>query len=71
MKDCLKQNEELRHQLDKLRTEQINPLQASDKTAQSYMETERGTIPDLSESGAENLLLKVGSLSSLENNHDS
>ncbi|XP_010931297.1 uncharacterized protein [Elaeis guineensis] len=58
VKDCLKQNEELRHQLDKLRTEQINPLQATDNTAQSYMETERGTIPDPSESGAENLLLK-------------
>ncbi|XP_008792177.2 plectin [Phoenix dactylifera] len=58
VKDCLKQNEELRCQLDMLRTEQINPLQARDHTAQSYMETERGTIPDPSESGAENLLLK-------------
>ncbi|KAG1365665.1 paramyosin [Cocos nucifera] len=71
VKDCLKQNEELRHQLDKLRTEQVNPLQASDNTAQSYMETERGTIPDPSESGAEILLLKVSSWSSLENNPDS
>ncbi|KAM0953371.1 hypothetical protein DsansV1_C02g0023381 [Dioscorea sansibarensis] len=41
VKGCLKQNEELRHLLDIMRSEQVNPLQLSDGNIHSRPDTEK------------------------------
>ena len=60
VKDCLKQNEELRRMLDKLRSEQINLLRSGSSNAQLHVATEQ-SVSGPPEVVAENLLLKVGS----------
>ncbi|XP_039145118.1 uncharacterized protein LOC120282378 [Dioscorea cayenensis subsp. rotundata] len=61
VKDCLKQNEELRHLLDKMRSEQVNPLQSSDGNIPSYPDTEKivGNMSTSPASAVEYQLLKV------------
>jgi len=56
----LKQNEELRRMLDKLRSEQINLLRSGSSNAQLHVATEQ-SVSGPPEVVAENLLLKVGS----------
>lgn len=67
MKDCLKQNEQLRYLLDKLRSEQASPLQTSDSNIQSDVEGDKGRTSDPSEVASENLSLKVSCWSKIEN----
>ncbi|KAJ0987825.1 hypothetical protein J5N97_006181 [Dioscorea zingiberensis] len=60
VKDCLKQNEELRFILDQMRSEQANQLQSSDGNIQSYAETEKfiGNISTSPASATEYQFLK-------------
>ncbi|CAD5194262.1 unnamed protein product [Musa acuminata subsp. malaccensis] len=58
VKDCLKQNEQLRYLLDKLRSEQASPSQTSDSNIQSDVEGDKGRTSDPSEVASENLSLK-------------
>ncbi|WOK96977.1 spindle pole body component [Canna indica] len=57
VKDCLKQNEDLRNRLDKLRSERVSLLQTNNNI-QSDVDSEKGIACDPSEVSSENLLLK-------------